>query len=484
MFDNEKWAHPVELKPFAIARAPVTQAAFAGFVDEDGYAHAELWSGAGWCWRGSVGATHPLYWRREGGGWLRRDFDRWLPLEPHRPVIHVNWFEAEAYCNWAKRRLPTEAEWEAAAACDPAVAAGKRRFPWGNEPPDASQAQLDGYALGCRDVAELPRGDSACGCRQMIGNVWEWMASDFAPYPGFLVDPYREYSEPWFGTHKVLRGGAWPTRARLLRNTWRNFYEPDRRDIWAGFRTCAWRHRIFDFRRSTGWHALRYPEGRGPARNTPFGVPQDVPPSDDIIMSKNHSLPGAPLSANPLVEFGRDVLAGLTASPKRLSCRYFYDQEGSRLFEAICEQPEYYLTRAETAILREQAGAIAARFLGDVTLVELGSGNSSKTRLLLDAFLKDRRAVRYVPIDICRPVLESSAASLAKQYPRLEIVPVAAEYHEGLQLLGMEADRPKLILWLGSNIGNFERGEAAQFLRQVRDTDDRSRSPAGRSRSA
>jgi iron(II)-dependent oxidoreductase len=239
VFDNEKWAHPIELEPFAIARAPVTQAEFAAFVDADGYCRSDLWSEAGWRWRQSAEARQPLYWRREGGGWLRRDFNRWVPLEPDRPVIHVNWHEAEAYCRWAGRRLPTEAEWEAAAALGSETGAQKRRFPWGEEPPDASRAQLDGYALGCCDVAELPAGDSSCGCRHMIGNVWEWTASDFLPYPGFVADPYRDYSQPWFGTHKVLRGGAWPTRARLLRNTWRNFYQPDRRDVWAGFRTCG-----------------------------------------------------------------------------------------------------------------------------------------------------------------------------------------------------------------------------------------------------
>jgi iron(II)-dependent oxidoreductase len=247
VFDNEKWAHPVPLRPFAIARAAVTQGEFAAFVAADGYRRPELWSPAGWRWRQAAGAEQPLYWQRQAQGWLRRDFDRWLPLEPHRPVLHVNWYEADAYCRWAGRRLPTEAEWEAAASATPlrhgadegGVAGPKRRFPWGDAPPDATRARLDGYALGCCDVAALPAGDSACGCRQMIGNVWEWTADDFGPYPGFTPDPYQDYSQPWFGTHKVLRGGAWMTRSRLLRNTWRNFYKPDRRDVWAGFRTCA-----------------------------------------------------------------------------------------------------------------------------------------------------------------------------------------------------------------------------------------------------
>jgi gamma-glutamyl hercynylcysteine S-oxide synthase len=242
VFDNEKWAHPVALQPFAIARAPVTQAEFAAFVADDGYRRAELWSPAGWRWRQDGEVLHPMHWRREGNGWLRRDFDRWLPLEPHRPVIHVNWYEAEAYCRWAGRRLPTEAEWEAAAAASSNdLSAPKRRFPWGDESPNPTQAQLDGFSLECCNVADHPAGDSQFGCRQMIGNVWEWTASDFLPYPGFVADPYRDYSQPWFGTHKVLRGGAWTTRSRLLRNTWRNFYQPDRRDVWSGFRTCALR---------------------------------------------------------------------------------------------------------------------------------------------------------------------------------------------------------------------------------------------------
>jgi gamma-glutamyl hercynylcysteine S-oxide synthase len=238
VFDNEKWAHPVETAPFRIARAPVTQAEFAAFVEDGAYRRPELWSEEGRAWREREGAEAPLYWRRAAGGWERRDFDRWVPLEPHRPVLHVNWFEADAWCRWAGRRLPTEAEWERAASRDPA-AGRKRRFPWGDDPPAPERANLDARAGGCLDVAALPAGDSPCGCRQMIGNVWEWTASDFAPYPGFVADPYREYSEPWFHTHRVLRGGCWATRGRLLRNTWRNFYRPDRRDVWAGFRSCA-----------------------------------------------------------------------------------------------------------------------------------------------------------------------------------------------------------------------------------------------------
>jgi len=232
VFDNEKWAHPVELAPFRIARAPVTNAQFAEFVEDGGYRDRRHWSEPGWRWRQEAGAVRPVYW--EAGGQERR-YGALRPLAPHQPVIHVCWYEAEAFCRWARRRLPTEAEWELAAASP-----SKRSYPWGDSPPGEEHANLDGRAGGPVDVAAHPQGDSACGCRQMFGNVWEWTASDFKPYPGFVRDPYKEYSEPWFATsHKVLRGGCWATRSRLLRNTWRNFYRPERRDVFAGFRTCA-----------------------------------------------------------------------------------------------------------------------------------------------------------------------------------------------------------------------------------------------------
>ena len=154
-----------------------------------------------------------------------------MPLEPDLPVVHVNWHEANAYCKWAGRRLPTEVEWE--------VAAGKSTYPWGDEPPQPGQANLDWQYPGCVTVDACRSGESAQGCRQLMGNVWEWTSSTFVPYPGFTPDPYKDYSEPWFETRKVLRGGAWCTMSRMMRNSLRNFYEPDRRDVWAGFRTCS-----------------------------------------------------------------------------------------------------------------------------------------------------------------------------------------------------------------------------------------------------
>ncbi len=245
VFDNEKWAHPVRLEPFRIARTPVTNREFAEFVDDGGYEHRGWWSDAGWEWRRQAGARHPVYWQREelGGKWQRRHFDRMVPLQPDHPVIHVCWHEAEAYCRWAGRRLPSEAEWEMAACWqgEYAVPTGAEKpfFPWGAGEADPTRTNLDWSRMDCVEVWALSPGDSPVGCRQMIGNVWEWTSSIFGPYPGFAPDPYQDYSQPWFGTRKVLRGGAWATRSRMVRSIWRNFFTPDRRDVFAGFRTCA-----------------------------------------------------------------------------------------------------------------------------------------------------------------------------------------------------------------------------------------------------
>ncbi len=245
VFDNEKWAHPVQVKLFQISATSVTNAEFAAFVDNDGYRRRHLWDRRGWDWRRREGAEHPLFWVRGGDGrWYERRYDQVVPLEPWHPVVYVNWYEAEAYCRWAKRRLPTEAEWELAASAEPTldgrgITSRKRRLPWGDEPPTPERANLDFRAGGTVDVRAFPAGDSAFGCRQMIGNIWEWVADTFEPYPGFECGPYKEYSQPYFGQKKVLKGGCWTTRSRLIRNTWRNFFMRHRRNIFAGFRTCA-----------------------------------------------------------------------------------------------------------------------------------------------------------------------------------------------------------------------------------------------------
>lgn len=245
IFDNEKWAHQTAMSAFRIARAPVTNAEFAAFVENGGYRVREFWSDAGWAWRQSRNAERPVYWQSGSDGvWTARRYRTTEELPPQAPVVFVNWFEAQAWCRWAGRRLPSEAEWEAAAIGEPTPAGTRlsdvrRRWPWGDSAPTASRANLDYAFDGPIDVAACAEGDSAFGCRQMIGNVWEWTASDFLPFGGFSADPYEDYSQPWFGTRKVLRGGCWATSARIARPAYRNFFTPDRSDVIAGFRTCA-----------------------------------------------------------------------------------------------------------------------------------------------------------------------------------------------------------------------------------------------------
>lgn len=243
VLDNEKWAHEVDVAPFSMSATPVTQSQYAGFVVDGGYDRADLWTDAGWRWRQANGASRPVYWRGDAAGWQRRHFDRWRDLEPDLPVHHVCWYEAQAYCRWAGRRLPTELEWEVAASSSiegDALSTARRTYPWGDHPAaDPERANLDGAGGGYWPVDVAAEADTPSGLRQMLGNVWEWTSSDFLPYPGFALDPYKEYSEPWFGARKVLRGGCWMTRTRMLRPTWRNFFTPNRRDVFAGFRTCA-----------------------------------------------------------------------------------------------------------------------------------------------------------------------------------------------------------------------------------------------------
>lgn len=194
VFDNEKWAHPVRLAPYAIARRCVSNGEFAAFVDDGGYARPALWTDAGRVWLERTGRTAPRGWRREGGQWRAERFGALQPLAADEPVRHVTAHEAHAYCRWAKRRLPTEAEWENAAV-QGAIAPSRA--------------------------------------------VWEWTATPFGPYPGFAPDPYAEYSAPWFGTHRAVRGASFATPPRLVHPRFRNFYLPERDDIFVGFRTCA-----------------------------------------------------------------------------------------------------------------------------------------------------------------------------------------------------------------------------------------------------
>jgi iron(II)-dependent oxidoreductase len=236
-YDNERPLHEIDLRPFMIDRNPVTNGRFIDFMADKGYQRKELWSEAGRRWLAESGAIAPKYWARDGEHWINRTMDVTTPVDATRPVCHVSYYEAEAFAQWDGKRLPTEFEWETAASWDPSTQTS-RRFPWGDSSADARLANLDQLAF---DVAPIGTFStvSPIGCSGMIGDVWEWTSSDFHGYPGFHSFPYKEYSEEFFGSaYKVLRGGSWATRPGAIRNSFRNWDYPIRRQIFSGFR-CA-----------------------------------------------------------------------------------------------------------------------------------------------------------------------------------------------------------------------------------------------------
>ena len=235
--DNERSEHEVYVEEFLIDRYPVTNAAFVQFVQNGGYHQRSWWSPEGWAWREQNSVEHPLYWRKHGNGsWAVIGLYDTRPLPPHHPVMCVSWYEAEAYANALGKRLPTEAEWEKAAAWDP-DRQQKRPYAWGTAKPGPDRCNSDGRATGTTRVDQHSGGTSAYGCMDMLGNVWEWTATWFQPYPEFSAYPYDGYSLPYFDRrHRVLRGGSWATRQHVLRPTFRNWYNPWMREIFAGFR--------------------------------------------------------------------------------------------------------------------------------------------------------------------------------------------------------------------------------------------------------
>lgn len=236
--DNERPAHVVEVPAFFIDAAPVTNGQYAQFIADGGYDDPRWWSEPGWAHRMEAGLVAPMHWVRDGDGWAYTRFGRTSPVAMDEPVVHVCFHEAQAYATWAGKRLPTEAEWEKAARFDPATGRS-RRYPWGDEDPTREHANLGQRHLSPAPVGAYPAGASPLGVHQLMGDVWEWVDTDFTGYPGFTAFPYREYSEVFFGAdYKVLRGGSFGTDPAACRGTFRNWDFPIRRQIFAGFR-CA-----------------------------------------------------------------------------------------------------------------------------------------------------------------------------------------------------------------------------------------------------
>jgi iron(II)-dependent oxidoreductase len=234
-YDNERPRHRTDVREYLIGRTPITNASYLTFVEGGGYERREWWSDEGWAWKEQYDITRPAGWTADRTAeWRLSGLE---PLHPDRPVVHVSWFEADAFARAHGARLPTEIEWEKAATWDQQTGSA-RRYPWGNDPPRPGvHANVDQLGYGPAPAGGYPAGASPYGCLGMVGDVWEWTSSDFAPYPGFTAYPYKEYSEVFFGPdYKALRGGSWATRTRVATPTFRNWDYPQRRQIFAGIR--------------------------------------------------------------------------------------------------------------------------------------------------------------------------------------------------------------------------------------------------------
>ncbi len=238
-FDNEKPSHQVFLQDYALDRALVSNGDYLEFISDGGYQDFRWWFSEGWEVVNREGWRAPLYWELHDDQWMIRDFAGLHPVasKADEPVCHVSFFEASAFAKWAGKRLPTEGEWEKAATHNPTSGA-RQDFPWGNDAPDASKANLFENGLWApAPIGAFPAGANAYGCQQMIGDVWQWTTSDYVPYPGFKSE-FDEYNDKWFVNQKVLRGGSFATPQLHIRSTYRNFFHAHERWMTSGFR-CA-----------------------------------------------------------------------------------------------------------------------------------------------------------------------------------------------------------------------------------------------------
>ena len=237
-YDNERPRHEIDLAPFSIDVFPVSNGDYLEFMRAGGYEQKALWSDAGWAWRNEAQVNSPKYWMRDGDDWCVRVMDRVTSVERDHPVCHVCYHEAEAYARFVGKRLPTEFEWEVAAGWNPETRR-MQTYPWSDELATPERANVDQLSFSTAPLGAYEKNWSPLGCYGMVGDVWEWTSSDFTPYPGYQTFPYPEYSEVFFGNeYKVLRGASWATRPGVVRNSFRNWDYPIRRQIFAGLR-CA-----------------------------------------------------------------------------------------------------------------------------------------------------------------------------------------------------------------------------------------------------
>ena len=234
-YDIELPEHKTYLEDYKIGIFPVTNREYLEFMNDGGYETYKHWLSDGWEKVKSNDWKSPMYWEKIDDEWYVRDFLGIRKINPNEPVCHVSYYEADAYCKWAGKRLPTEAEWEKA-ACWNDEKQEKTAFPWGNSSPTEENCNLlESYHWGCTEIGTYPNGKSPSGCQQMIGDVWEWTSSEFVGYPGFKSG-FDEYNDKWFTNQKVLRGGSFGTPNMSIRGSYRNFFRLDERWLFSGFR--------------------------------------------------------------------------------------------------------------------------------------------------------------------------------------------------------------------------------------------------------
>ncbi len=371
-FDNESPRHEVVLRPYRLANRLVTNGEWLAFMGDGGYRRAEFWLSDGWARVQSEGWEAPLYWFDGGDGWRTMTLAGPVDVDPDAPVVHVSFFEAAAFAAWAGQRLPTEAEWEHAVET------------------------------------------AADEVHQVEDAAWQWTSSAYSPHPGFAPasGAVGEYNAKFMVGQMVLKGGACVTPAGHSRPSYRNFYYPHQRWMFAGVRLAS-----------------------------------DAP---------------APTQSEA---FAADVIAGLGSARKSLPAKWFYDAQGSELFEAICDLDEYYPTRQESALLLRIAPELASHIPDGANLVEFGSGASVKTRCLLDALPK---LARYTPIDISQSALSAAAAAIAADYPGLVVDPVVGDFTTLSDLPAAAVQEDRIGFFPGSTIGNFAPDNAVALLRRMR----------------
>src|SRR4051794_22216736 len=430
-FDNEGPRHEVLARPFRMADRLATEGDWLAFIDDGGYRRPELWLSEGWATVQAQGWQAPLYWDRDGDAWTVFTLGGTRGVLEATPVVHVSYFEADAFARWSGKRLATEAEWEVAAGL---VGAG-------DAPND-----LGAGALHPRPVS-VNAGD---GVRQLFGDGWEWTASSYSPYPGFQPPEgaIGEYNGKFMCNQMVLRGGAAVTPSGHTRPTYRNFFPASAR--WA-------------------FSTVRLVEDGAPVRARhadPIVVEQEPEPE----LQPTHG--GGAVVVEPVVDvhltpddldaaLRADVRAGLTAPSPSLPPKWFYDDRSSELFDQITRLDEYYPTRCEREILQREASTIAEASGAD-TLVELGSGTSDKTRLLLDAFDATGNFRRFVPFDVSEGILRWSAHHIAERHPGLVVHGVVGDFDRHLGEIP-EGGR-RIVAFLGGTIGNYEPGPRAKLL--------------------